>query len=66
MIETAFLLVLAIAKRCSKIHALAVDAYHLKFNQSDGSVSLKVLAGFLAKNQFPSICLDPIVPISLV
>ena len=39
IIKTAFLLALATAKRCSEIHALAVDANHLRFNQSDGSVS---------------------------
>ena len=53
-IKTAFLLALATAKRCSGIHALAVDANHLRFNQSDGSFSLIVQTGFLAKNQLPS------------
>ena len=43
------------------IHALAMDANHLRFNQSDGSVSLIVQTGFLAKNQLLSICQDPIV-----
>ena len=61
MIKTAFLLALATAKRCSKIHALAIDANHLRCNPSDGSVSLIVQTGFLAKNQLPSICPDPIV-----
>ena len=64
-IKTAFLLALATAKRCSKIHALAMDANHLRFNQSNGSVSLIVQTGFLAKNQLPSICPDPIVIPSL-
>ena len=64
-IKTAFLLALATAKRCSEIHALAMDANHLRFNQSDGSVSLIVQTGFLAKNQLPSICPDPIVIHSL-
>ena len=54
---------LATAKRCSEIHSL--DANHLRFNQSDGSVSLVVQTGFLAKNQLPSICPDPIVIPSL-
>ena len=45
-IKTAFLLALATAKRCSELHALAVDANHLRFNQSDGSVSLKVQTVF--------------------
>ena len=60
-IKTVFLLALATAKRCSEIHVLAMDANHLRFNQSDGSVSLIVQTGFLAKNQLPSICPDPIV-----
>ena len=38
-----------------------MDSNHLRFNQSDGSVSLIVQTGFLAKNQLPSICQDPIV-----
>ena len=43
------LLALTTAKRCSEIHALAMDSNHLRFNQSDGSVSLIVQTGFLAK-----------------
>ena len=38
-----------------------MDSNHLRFNQSDGSVSLIVQTGFLAKNQLPSICPDPIL-----
>ena len=38
-----------------------MDANHLRFSQSDGSVSLIVQTGFLAKNQLPSISPDPIV-----
>ena len=64
-IKTAFLLALATAKRCSEIHALTMDANHLRFNQSDSSVSLIVQTGFLAKNQLLSICPDPIVIPSL-
>ena len=41
-IKTAFLLALATAKRCSEIHALVMDENHLRFSQSDGSVSLIV------------------------
>ena len=63
MIKTAFLLALVMAKRCSEIHALAMDANHLR--KSDGSVSLIVETWFLAKNQLPSICPDPIVIASL-
>ena len=60
-IKTAFLLALATAKRCSEIHALAMDSQHLRFNQTDGSVSLMLKTGFLAKNQLPSVKPDPIV-----
>ena len=60
-LKTAFLLALATAKRCSEIHALAMDSNHLRFNQSDRSVSLIVQTGFPAKNQLQSICPDPIV-----
>ena len=60
-IKTAFLLALATAKRCSEIHALAMDSQHLRFNQSDGSVSLILKSGFLAKNQLPSVKPNPIV-----
>ena len=64
-IKTAFLLALATAKRYSEIHALAMDSQHLRFNQSDGSVSLILKSGFLAKNQLPSVKPDPIVVPSL-
>ena len=47
-IKTAFILALAPAKECSEIHALAMDANHLRFSQSDGSVSLIVETGFWA------------------
>ena len=60
-----FLLALATAKRCSEIHALAMDSQHLRFNQTDGSVSLMLKTGFLAKNQLPSVKPDPIVVPSL-
>ena len=55
------LLALAMAKRCSELHVLAMGSKHLRFNQSDGLVSLIGQIGFLAKNQLPSICPDPIV-----
>ena len=42
-----------------------MDANHLRFNQSDGSVSLIVQAGFLVKNQLPSISPVPIIIPSL-
>ena len=38
-----------------------MDSNHLRFNQSDGSVSLIVQNGFFAKNQLSSIFPDPIV-----
>ena len=60
-IKTAFLLALASAKRCSEIHALAMDPHHLRFNQSDGSITLIVQTGLLAKNQIPSVKPDPII-----
>ena len=40
---------------------MAMDANHLRSNQSDGSVSLIVQTGFLVKNQLPSVSPDPIV-----
>ena len=58
---TGIPLALATGKRCSENHALAMDANHLRLSQSDGSVSLIVQTGFLAKNQLPSICPDPII-----
>ena len=38
-----------------------MESNHVRFNQSDRSVSLIIQTGFLAKNQLPSICPDPIV-----
>ena len=61
MLKMVFLLALATAKRCSEIHGLAMDSNHLRFNQADGSVSMIIQTGFLAKNKLPSICPDPIV-----
>ena len=45
----------------SEIHALSIDPGHLRFNQSDCSVSLRTEPGFLARNQLPSICPDDIL-----
>ena len=42
-----------------------MDPNHLRFNQSDGSVSLTVQTGFFAKNQLLSICPDSIIIPSL-
>ena len=47
------------------IHALAMDSQHLRFNQTDASVSLMLKTGFLAKNQLPSVKPDPTVVPSL-
>ena len=60
-LKTVFLLALATAKRVSEIHAFSMDSGHLRFNQSDGSVSLRTQTGFLAKNQLPSVCPDDIL-----
>ena len=54
--KTVFLLTLATAGRISEIHAFSVDSEHLRFNVSDGSVSLRTQSGFIAKNQLPSVC----------
>ena len=42
-----------------------MDSQHLRFNQTDGSVSLMLKTGFLAKNQLPSVKPDPIIVPSL-
>ena len=42
-----------------------MDSHHLRFNQSDGLVSLILKTGFLAKNQLPSVIPDPIIVPSL-
>ena len=60
-LKTVFLLALATARRVSEIHALSMDSGYLRFNQSDGSVSLRTQPGFLAKNQLPSVCPDDIL-----
>ena len=50
--KTTFLLALASARRRSEIHALSGDPRDIAFHR-DGSVSLKFLPEFLAKNQEP-------------
>ena len=60
-LKTVFLLALATARRVSEIHAFSMDSGYLRFNQSDGSVSLRTQPGFLAKNQLPSVCPDDIL-----
>ena len=60
-LKNVFLLAMATARRVSEIHAFSMDSGHLRFNQSDGSVSLRTQTGFLAKNQLPSVCPDDIL-----
>ena len=60
-LKTVFLLAMATARRVSEIHAFSMDSGHLRFNQSDGCVSLRTQPGFLAKNQLPSVCPDDIL-----
>ena len=60
-LKTVFLLAMTTARRVSEVHTFSMDSGHLRFNQSDGSVSLRTQTGFLAKNQFPSVCLDDIL-----
>ena len=59
--KTVFLLAMATARRISEIHAFSVGSEHLRFNKSDGSVSLRTQTGFLTKNQLPSRCPDDIL-----
>ena len=58
--KTVFLLTMASAKRRSEIHALSIEAGHLRFDSSDGSVTLLCQPGFLAKNQLPSMTSNPL------
>ena len=48
-LKTVFLLAMATARRVSEIHAFSMDSGHLRFNQSDGSVSLRTQSGFWQK-----------------
>ena len=52
--KTAFLLAMASAKRVSELHALSMDRDHLRFSDSDGSLTIRTQPGFFAKNQLPS------------
>ena len=60
-LKTVFLLAMATARRVSEIHTFSMDSGHLRFNQSDGSVSLRTQTGFLAKNHLPSVSPDDIL-----
>ena len=57
--KTVFLLTMASSKRRSEIHALSIEDSHLRFDSSDGSVTLLCQPGFLAKNQLPSMASKP-------
>ncbi|KAH3876826.1 hypothetical protein DPMN_000676 [Dreissena polymorpha] len=50
---------MASSKRRSEIHALSIEESHLRFDSSDGSVTLLCQPGFLAKNQLPSMASKP-------
>ena len=56
--KTVFLISLASGRRCSEVHALH---YQSLAWESDGSVSLRFLPGFLAKNQPPDQPSPPII-----
>ena len=58
--KTVFLLAMASAKRRSELHAFSVEDRHLRFDSSDGSVTLLCQPGFLAKTQLPSTAPKPI------
>ena len=60
-LKIVFLLAMTTARRVNEIHAFSMDSGHLRFNQSDGLVSLRTQKGFLAKNQLPSVCVDDIL-----
>ena len=59
-VKTVFLVTLAMARRVSEVHALAIDSDHLRFSNLDGSLILRTQVGFLAKNQLPSRAPDSI------
>ncbi|KAH3808181.1 hypothetical protein DPMN_136532 [Dreissena polymorpha] len=50
---------MASAKRRSEIHALSIEGGHLRFDSSDGSVTLLCQPGFLAKINSPLWFLNP-------
>ena len=53
--KTPFLLALATTKRSCKIHVLAINANHLRLNQSDGSVLLTIQTGLGKKSKYVSL-----------
>ena len=56
--KTAFLIALASGRRCSEIHALAIKGLA---TETDGSISIKFVPEFLAKNQPVNFHSKPIV-----
>ena len=54
-LKTVFLLAFATARRRSEIHSFSVEEGCLRFNKSDGSVSLLCQPGFLAKKQLQHV-----------
>ena len=63
--KTVFLIAMASSKRRSELHAFSTEEGLLRFNKSDGSVSLGYQLGFLPKTQLPSVCPPPVVIPSL-
>ena len=59
-VKTVFLVTLATARRVSEVHAFSIDSDHLRFSNLDGSLILRTIVGFLAKNQLPSRAPDSI------
>ena len=58
--KTAFLLIMATARRVSEVHAFAIDKEHFRFSNIDGSLIIRTQVGFLAKNQLPTRAPDSI------
>ena len=63
--KTAFLIALASGRRCSEVHALQNSSFA---KEPDGSISLRFLPEFLAKNQpaglpSPPIFIKPLTPL---
>ncbi|KAH3894450.1 hypothetical protein DPMN_018607 [Dreissena polymorpha] len=50
---------MASSKRRSEINALSIEDSHLRFDSSDGSVTLLCQPGFLAKINSPQWLLNP-------
>ena len=59
-LKTVFLLAFATARRRSELHAFSIEEGCMRFNKSDGSVSLLCQPGFLAENQLTQVLPEPI------